>query len=973
MLAPNTIGEYLQALSRLCAGQPVSLLMHGEPAARHNLLLAHSGAAAAVPELADEGAAWRFLGRAGGDTGVGGAQPSDRPGGGIIRLPIAGVLRRPRAHARPVNERREQPEIEAAPAQDGACWLGVADLDASRAVVEALSGLEAREPQQLLLSLCLKSAWHVYYLAGALQDPVSQLPGRMELQLFLSRALSAAQQNGRALSVLLVGPDDFSMVNHRYGRMQGDTMIREIADELSGLLRETDGVFRYAGALFGVVLPATSEAQCLQAAEKVRQRLSAHRYLDGAEALTFSIGGTTSWPEGQPDAALHPADILRQADMAYNRARLSGGAQAFLVGMSEPLGDGDNPLSGVFMADTEKDYRNMLLLWETVTLIAAHPDPGDMAKALVDRLASGFQPDRIALLQRTADQALEIMATNVRDDAEPSGRASGRELHLDADLMALVERAMASGEQHHQRGPATSAGAHTAYAVPLSAHADPFACLVIEGRGRRFRLDASDLIFLNALASQIGLALDRAQLAAGWIREKERESRRLRQELDALRDSGDEAHAFVFESPEMLALMETVRRVAPSEATVLITGESGTGKEMLARSIHDFSHRADKPYVVFDCGAVATTLIEAELFGHVKGAFTGAESASPGKIALADGGTLFLDEVGELPMEVQAKLLRFVQEREYSAVGSSQVSRVDVRIVAATNRRLQSEVAAGRFRADLYYRLQVIALEAIPLRQRSGDVLALANHFLARFSAQNGNVSKRFTADAQELLQSHPWPGNVRELQHCVLRAVLTSRGVDIERGDIELLPESTSAEGETQPPAGLVSGRDTQASGASQADTSRSTLSQLERELVRQIEVAMAADERHPVPLGRWLTEDLVVSAAGASNDVSRQAAARVGLPESTFRRQLSKARSETAAGLQSRTPDWMQVRPLLAELVAASEPDDGENLLEQVRGLLLEDVFKHVGARVSVGAALMGVSPPTYKRLLKDRGLQT
>jgi Nif-specific regulatory protein len=223
---------------------------------------------------------------------------------------------------------------------------------------------------------------------------------------------------------------------------------------------------------------------------------------------------------------------------------------------------------------------------------------------------------------------------------------------------------------------------------------------------------------------------------------------------------------------DALALVERARR---SGATVLLTGETGTGKEVLARAIHGGSARSAGPFVALNCAAFPDTLLESELFGHAKGAFTGADRAKDGLMALADGGTLFLDEVGETSVALQAKLLRALQEREVRPVGGTRARRVDVRVIAATNRDLSGEIAAGRFRADLYWRLAVFPIRVPPLRDRREDVLALAQHFLVHHGAREGRPGCRLSREAEELLLAHHWPGNVRELENEILRALALS------------------------------------------------------------------------------------------------------------------------------------------------------------------------------------------------------
>jgi len=247
-------------------------------------------------------------------------------------------------------------------------------------------------------------------------------------------------------------------------------------------------------------------------------------------------------------------------------------------------------------------------------------------------------------------------------------------------------------------------------------------------------------------------------------------------------------------SAAMTHLIETASQVAPSEATVLITGESGTGKEMIAGLIHTNSLRKDGPFVRFNCAAIAETLLESELFGHEKGAFTGADRRKEGKFRQADGGSLFLDEVSEMSVGMQVKLLRVIQEREFTRVGGEEVIRVDVRLIAATNRDLLREVGAGRFREDLFYRLNVVTLFVPPLRERQEDIPLLAQEFLVRFAEKNRKSIKGFTPQAMDRLLRHPWPGNVRELMNAVERGVVLSRGEYLDEAELSLLTPSPGA-----------------------------------------------------------------------------------------------------------------------------------------------------------------------------------
>jgi len=256
--------------------------------------------------------------------------------------------------------------------------------------------------------------------------------------------------------------------------------------------------------------------------------------------------------------------------------------------------------------------------------------------------------------------------------------------------------------------------------------------------------------------------------------------------------------------PSIRSALSTLERVARSTCTVLITGESGTGKELAVAALHDASPRAKKPLVAVNCGAIPENLIESELFGHARGAFTGAHAARPGWLAKAEGGTLFLDEVGELPLSMQVKILRVLQQKEYSPVGDSHVQRSDVRIVAATNRDLLAQVAAGRFREDLYYRLNVVHVHLPPLRERTDDIEGLARFFLRSFCDRlDRSDLVGFSPEAMATLRAYDWPGNIRTLENAVERAVLLSDGPMVL---VEDLPPTVSGAGRlSQPPPAVT------------------------------------------------------------------------------------------------------------------------------------------------------------------------
>ena len=284
----------------------------------------------------------------------------------------------------------------------------------------------------------------------------------------------------------------------------------------------------------------------------------------------------------------------------------------------------------------------------------------------------------------------------------------------------------------------------------------------------------------------LGLVLDRAFR----LHQLQQENRALQAQQVA-----SPVHGILTNDPGMLRVCRNVEKVAPSDATVLLLGESGTGKELLARALHQLSSRAEKRFIAINCAAIPENLLESELFGYEKGAFTGAVKQTRGKIEYADGGTLFLDEVGDLPSALQAKILRFLQERVIERVGGREEIPVDSRIVCATHQNLKQMMEDGSFREDLYYRLSEIVMNIPPLREREGDATFLANAFLSRYTEQNGRSPMRFSEEALDAIETYSWPGNVREMENVVKRAAIMAEGTRIDAPDLELTVTARESE----------------------------------------------------------------------------------------------------------------------------------------------------------------------------------
>jgi transcriptional regulator with GAF, ATPase, and Fis domain len=315
---------------------------------------------------------------------------------------------------------------------------------------------------------------------------------------------------------------------------------------------------------------------------------------------------------------------------------------------------------------------------------------------------------------------------------------------------------------------------------------------------------AQDLDLFAALGAQAAIAIENAELVEN-IRRLEKEKReQLERENLSLQKMLEDRGELLGQCPAMERVFSLVRRVAGSEVNLLLLGESGTGKTLVARAIHFLSLRKDKPFMVIDCGSIPENLLESELFGYEKGAFTGAFNRRQGKFELADGGTVFLDEIGEMPIALQTKLLRVIQEGVVEHIGGNETIKVDLRVVAATSRDLEQDIKNGRFRKDLYYRLNVITIHLPPMREREGDVLLLAGFFLEKYSAKHRKQTVCLNAAAKVALISYPWPGNVRELEHKIERAVIMCDGREVSPVHLELEAPSY----ETNLAAGLNSAK---------------------------------------------------------------------------------------------------------------------------------------------------------------------
>ena len=404
--------------------------------------------------------------------------------------------------------------------------------------------------------------------------------------------------------------------------------------------------------------------------------------------------------------------------------------------------------------------------------------PEAVSRLAVETVLEEFQGGRgLVLLPQSLDVTGDVTA-------EMLAACAAMPVPWEGDLpLAVAETVISTDEALMAATVGANGSPMTTLAAPIRSGGRPVGVLYLEIDDARRSTTPDDLEFAMAVSDAVGVAVEnlaaRTELSTKLATAAD-ENAWLKQRL------GEESR-MVGESRQLTAILEQVERVATTKATVLVRGESGAGKELVARAIHDASDRVGKPFICLNCAALSETLLESELFGHEKGAFTGATERKAGKFEAADGGTLVLDEIGEMSPAIQAKFLRVLEGHPFERVGGSKRIHVDVRVVAATNRNLEEAVRSGDFRRDLYFRLKVVEIYVPPLRKRRDDIEPLARHFLARFAAETGRRVHDFTPEALEALKGYDWPGNIREMRNVIERAVVLSHADRIDRAELAL------------------------------------------------------------------------------------------------------------------------------------------------------------------------------------------
>jgi hydrogenase-4 transcriptional activator len=953
--ANEILRSYVRLVARLSGAASVSLYVPPWAGGERELLI-HEGRLDPLPELADAEAVAasyrRFGADPGGEDDSKGLLASGSAEGLLYRIPLRWVLSRSEEDAAGPQRRKRDtqppPELTVLIGMrfDRESAGGGRDLLWFATAADALSD---ESWWKGFLGLAAGFAAHARTVSRTAFDQVTELPERASFQAELESGLAHSHEEAAPAVLMLLGPDDFGWVNQRLDRRSGDQVLREIAGLLRAGLRSEDHVARYGGAIFTAILLHTRAADGRVVAQNVVRRLSEHRYHEGTLRLEFSAGLAEADPAEPPDAQ----ELIRRADQALSAAKSghAGNVRVWEKGSDVENAGRHDRLQGIFTGDKSKDYRNMSLLLDSVAVVAASTEPADLARSFTERLFETLHARRVGVLERTRKDAFELLGGLERADGET------RPFRVTARDLAVAEQAC---REHNFAAEAAGGPEEMSLcALPLFLQERCLGAIILEVDPTRVSFEGSDRRFLDALASEMAVALDRARLMERERARQREEKERLEAEVTDLRRVAHGSR-LAYRSSAMESLLATARKVAHTDTTVLITGESGTGKEMLAHTLHELSERRERPVVIVDCTAISPTLIESELFGHEKGAFTGAHTRKPGRLAQADGATVFLDEIGDLPLDLQSKLLRFVQEKQFTPVGSVVPRRVDVRIVAATNVDLRAKVADGKFREDLFHRLNVVRLHVPPLRERKDDIVHLANIFLQQFAALNRRPAHHFTGRAEKELEAYLWPGNVRELQNLVLNSVLFCDAAEVDVGDLHI---SAKAAASAAVPARAAAADSGQSDTPGAADPS----TRLRQALAGEIAAVLQAGRKVLVPIGKWLLADLILTADRLSGGISRRGAELLGLPETTYRRQLQGATRDAAAGLAVRSPRWPAVASVLEDFIRGRRGET--DVCQWAEACLLAEIESAVPGDARTAAALLGVTEPTLRRRQGER----
>lgn len=859
----------------------------------------------------------------------------------------------------------------------GTLWLGLGCSEQTASTVNFEPDSELEELFELVLGVTTQVLWGLYHNHQVNADATTGLQGIAECRNQVTQLIRRGRSTPGGIACYMIGIDDYQEIKHHKGTGVLDTMLKSTALVLQNNLRAGDGCYRYSDAIFAVLVQTADETGANKLALKLQQQL---RNNEATAIVTYSIGYIFQ-DSGTAD---DPLRLTLCAELALGQAKSRGPAQlqAF-SGTFDPLDANykESKLSLV-TADPARDHRNSQLLWKTIGLFAAELDAQSLCSQFAQLLKNALGLNTVELLRETRDGLAPIALQN---DSPAT--------HFNAKRTLLAQQAL-----QFKKTIATTKNLGDGYwlATPFVTRNTRKGCLFVE---RTMPFDAADQLLLKALADQLTRALDRIDLILADQQESEQESDELKTELRALRKTPGSSTQqpqgeLAIRSYPMKQVVEYATKIAATDAPVLILGEQGSGKTLLASIIHAHSNRADGPFLVLDLasGLVSEPLqdhtahsqleVQHRLFGDPDKAVASSGNDKSGMLMAATGGTLLIDEICALPSAAQTRLLDFLTHGSFAYKAGNhstdQTFSADTRVICTTNRNLVDEVETGRFSEALYQRLQFIQLAVPALRERTADIPVLAKHFIAHSNEVLGKSIDTLSDNAWQRLMTHSWPGNVRQLQQAILQASVTSQGNLIDLQDLRVLdlPPMNDAERSvirTEAPEGerdFDQDRVKAATIAIDANNpdSWAALSQL---LGRQIH-QLLADSKHEAPIGRWLADAVVLSAAEVNQFVARRAAKLLGVPETTLRRQLRKAKQNADNPFQVTSQEWLTdlstLRTLLTRIMSEPQTDpEQDGLADQCQALVLAEIAGQVGENRKLGAALMGVTPPTYSRWLE------
>ena len=706
--------------------------------------------------------------------------------------------------------------------------LGVLYVD-SRSITKSFSAADL-ELFQALANNATTAILNASMYELAVCDPATGIYTRNHFQKRMRDEVKLARKSGSPLALIIVDIDHLRRINGERGYVEADTVIVRVAELLKDRTRGIDVVARYGGGKYVALLPQTDAEGAEAVANKILGAVAGETFFGRIGGVTCSAGVATL------ETSVSAGELLKRADLALFDAKRSGRNTFRLYHDNlESTAKRTDQLAGVLSGDPTRDYRNTLMLLETIEEIHKRTDFEELLPHVVDTIVDITQADRGILLLRDESGTLVPRVCRDKDKRDVEARDFSRSV-----VDRVIESDQAVRESFSEGGPVSSQSIsnfsiRAVMCTPLTITTPnggqrTFGAVYVDTQKPQEEFDESSLAFFYTISRQVAVAIENTRLydqVASLNRQlqakldtTEKELEQVRVELEdrtkqiELRYNYDN---IVGRAPRMQDVFRLLDRVTDTNVPVFIHGESGTGKELVAKAIHYNGPRRKFRMISENCAATSESLLESELFGYVRGAFTGAHADRKGLFELANKGTLFLDEVGDMSLSMQKKLLRVLQEGEIRRVGGKDTIQVDVRIVSASNKDLKKLVEEGKFREDLYYRLNVVKVDLPPLRERKEDLPLLIDHFL---KDETTGTPMRFSTEALQMMMRYNWPGNIRELRNVVERAKIISDGEQINKDAVILdtvydprqqsggssggMPSTMGRPGGLQPPPGM-------------------------------------------------------------------------------------------------------------------------------------------------------------------------